>query len=220
MTWPQLLKEEMSKDYMKTCQALVKRDINNGVRVYPETKDILNAFKYTPFDDVKVVMLGQNPYHGPNQAHGIAFSVQKGQTIPPSLVNMYKELKNDLGIEPAKHGDLTQWAKQGVLLLNSSLTVQQGIATSHMNYGWDKLTDKVISTISDHKEDVVFVLWGMFAGAKGRLIDKNKHHILSCAHPSPLSAHRGFFGCKHFSKTNEILENLKKEPINWQITNE
>ena len=185
--------------------------------VYPDMYDLYNCFRYTPLDQLKVVLLGQDPYHEPNQAHGLCFSVQKGVKLPPSLVNIYRELQNDLGIPPSDSGDLSAWARQGVLLLNTSLTVRAHVANSHSKCGWSWFTDNVIRLISDNKENVVFILWGGNARSKKPLIDKNKHLIIESAHPSPLSAYNGFFGSKPFSKTNEYLQNQGMPPINWDL---
>lgn len=217
-SWLEVLKDEFDKDYMVSLRAFLKKEKHAGVKVYPKGADIFNAFQKTPFTNVKVVILGQDPYHGENQAHGLSFSVQKGVGIPPSLRNIYKELTTDIpGFKTPGHGDLTEWAEQGVLLLNASLTVQAGVPGSHQKRGWEQFTDKVIKTISDKKEGVVFILWGAFAQAKVELIDRHKHHIIKSPHPSPFSADRGFFGSKPFSKTNDILKKEGKKPIDWQI---
>jgi uracil-DNA glycosylase len=217
-SWLAVLKDEFDKDYMLRLRTFLKNEKQAGHKVYPKGSNIFNAFQKTPFDDVKVVILGQDPYHGENQAHGLSFSVQKGIGIPPSLRNIYKELSTDIpGFQIPGHGDLTEWAGQGVLLLNASLTVQAGMAGSHQKKGWEEFTDNVIKTISDKKDGVVFILWGAFAQAKAELIDQKKHHIIQSPHPSPFSAERGFFGSKPFSKTNRILEKEGKTPIDWQI---
>lgn len=182
--------------------------------VFPARSNIYNAFKYTPFDEVKVVILGQDPYHGPNQAHGLAFSVKNGTALPPSLRNMYKELEDDIGCHRTT-GELTGWAEEGVLLLNTVMTVEKGLANSHRGIGWETFTDEIIQTISDHKENVVFILWGKPAQSKIRLIDTSKHKIITSVHPSPLSAYRGFFGSKPYSETNQYLTSVGLEPINW-----
>ena len=188
-----------------------------GKVIYPPDADIFNAFKLTTPTNLKVVILGQDPYHGPNQAHGLCFSVLKGNKVPPSLRNIYKELSADIAnFEMPEHGDLAHWAKQGVLLLNTILTVEQAQAHSHKKIGWEEFTDQVISTINTKFENVVFLLWGAPAQKKSALIDESRHHILSAVHPSPLSAYRGFFGCQHFSKTNNILTSLGKSEIDWQ----
>jgi uracil-DNA glycosylase len=194
--------------------SLIKHDLNEGITIYPKGQDIFNAFNLTPFDQVKVVVLGQDPYHGPGQAHGLSFSVPEGKTFPPSLINIFKELKDDLGIEYPISGNLERWAKQGVFLLNAILTVRAGQAASHSKIGWNIFTDQVIKKISENKEGVVFLLWGNFAKSKKDLIDLSKHHVLEAAHPSPL-ARGAFFGCKHFSATNNILLSKGKDPIKW-----
>jgi uracil-DNA glycosylase len=218
-SWLEILKGEFEKDYMIKLKAFLQQEKESGQTVYPKSKDIFNAFAKTPFDNVKVVIIGQDPYHGPGQAHGLAFSVLKGVPVPPSLQNIFKELKQefiDFVIPP--HGELTQWAEQGVLLLNATLTVRANQAGSHQKKGWETFTNKVIQEISDRKENVVFLLWGKFAQAKGELINPEKHHLLMAAHPSPLAAHSGFFGCEHFLEANVILEENGIEPIDWQIT--
>jgi uracil-DNA glycosylase len=217
-SWLQVLGDEFDKPYMINLRQFLKDEKLAGIKIYPKGSDIFNAFWKTPFTDLKVVLLGQDPYHGENQAHGLSFSVQKHITIPPSLRNIYKELITDIpGFITPKHGDLTEWAEQGVLLLNASLTVRAGIPGSHQKKGWEQFTDYVIKTISDKKEGIVFILWGSFAQAKSELIDKTKHHIIKSPHPSPFSADRGFFGSKPFSKTNAILLEEGKMPIDWQI---
>ncbi len=185
--------------------------------IYPKGVNIFRAFDLTPLEKVKVVILGQDPYHGENQAHGLCFSVKPGIQLPPSLVNIYKELESDLGIKPVKHGYLESWAKQGVLLLNSVLTVEQGKAASHQGKGWEKFTDQVIDILNNRPYPIIFVLWGSYAQQKGQFIDVKRHVVLSAAHPSPLSAYRGFFGCRHFSKINEYLHRWGEDPINWQL---
>lgn len=185
--------------------------------VYPDMYDLFNCFRYTPYDSVKVVLLGQDPYHNEGQAHGLCFSVPDGIQKPPSLVNMFKELKDDVGCTEPKSGDLSKWAREGVLLMNTALTVRAHQANSHANCGWSWFTDSVISLLSENKEHLVFLLWGGNARKKVPLIDKSKHLILECAHPSPLSAYNGFFGCKHFSKTNAYLEQHGIAPIDWQL---
>ena len=217
-SWLAVLGDEFSKDYMVQLRQFLKNEKQAGHKIYPKGSDIFNAFNTTPFDKVEVVILGQDPYHGENQAHGLSFSVQKGITVPPSLRNIYKELLTDIpGFTIPTHGDLTAWAEQGVLLLNASLTVQAGLSGSHQKKGWEEFTDNVIKTISDKKEGIIFILWGSFAQAKAELIDKTKHHIIKSPHPSPFSAERGFFGSKPFSKTNEILIKEGKTPIDWQV---
>jgi uracil-DNA glycosylase len=217
-SWKQALKEEFHKPYFQQIVAFLKTEKAAGKIIYPKGSNIFNAFNLTPFDQVKVVILGQDPYHGPNQAHGLSFSVLPGIKPPPSLVNIFKEIKSDLGLQmPADFGDLTHWAKQGVLLLNAALTVRAGEPFSHAKFGWADFTDAVIRTISDQKENVVFILWGKFAQEKQSLIDETKHHVLRAAHPSPFSADKGFFGSKPFSKTNALLVKDGNEPIDWSI---
>lgn len=217
-SWLDVLKPEFDAGYMKELKAFLVHEKEIGFEVYPKGGDIFNAFNHTPFDQVKVVLLGQDPYHGKNQAHGLSFSVQKGVTIPPSLRNIYLELTSDIaGFRYPDHGNLTQWADQGVLLLNAALTVRANKPGSHQKKGWEIFTDSAIKQISEHRSGVVFLLWGKFAQAKAELIDLNKHHILKAAHPSPYSAANGFFGCRHFSTTNTILLENDKEAINWQI---
>ena len=217
-SWLEVLKNEFDKDYMIKLYEFLKTEKQAGTSIYPKDFDIFNAFQKTPFTSVKVVIIGQDPYHSENQAHGLSFSVQKGIGIPPSLRNVFKELATDIpGFIIPSHGDLKEWAEQGVLLLNASLTVQAGRPGSHQKKGWEEFTDNVIKTISHKKSGVVFILWGAFAQAKADLIDKNKHHIIKSPHPSPFSANGGFFGSKPFSKANEILEKQGKAPIDWQI---
>jgi len=217
-SWLKVLHDEFEKDYMLKLRQFLKEEKEAGHKVYPKGADIFNAFNHTPFTNLKAVILGQDPYHGPNQAIGLSFAVQKGVTVPPSLKNIYKELATDItGFNIPTHGDLTPWANQGVLLLNATLTVQAGKPGSHQKKGWEIFTDTVIRKISEEKEGIVFLLWGKFAQAKAELIDADKHHILKAAHPSPYSADSGFFGCHHFSKTNEILAKEGKAPIDWQI---
>src|ERR1700744_163040 len=217
-SWLEVLHEEFDKNYMINLREFLKQEKAAGHKIYPKGTDIFNAFRQTPFDQLKVVILGQDPYHGANQAHGLSFSVQKGITPPPSLKNIYKELQTDIpGFIIPNHGDLTEWAKQGVLLLNATLTVGAGNPGSHQKKGWEEFTDKVIKIISDKKQGIVFILWGSYAQAKAELIDQKKHFIIKSPHPSPFSADRGFFGSKPFSKTNEILIKEGKKPIDWQI---
>jgi uracil-DNA glycosylase len=217
-SWLEVLHDEFEKDYMLKLKQFLKQEKEVGHKVYPKGSDIFNAFNKTPFDKLKVVILGQDPYHGANQAHGLSFSVQKGITSPPSLKNIYKELATDIpGFKIPTHGELTEWAEQGVMLLNATLTVQAGIPGSHQKKGWEEFTDTVIKTISDKKEGIVFILWGSYAQAKAELIDQKKHFIIKSPHPSPFSADRGFFGSKPFSKTNEILVKEGKKAIDWQI---
>lgn len=216
--WQKILGHELEKDYMQSLRSFLKQEKESGQQVYPKSADVFNAFSHTPFDKVKVVLLGQDPYHGSGQAHGLSFSVQKGVAIPPSLRNMYKELATDIpGFKIPSHGDLTAWADQGVLLLNATLTVRAHQAGSHQGKGWEHFTNHVISALSAEKEGLIFLLWGKFAQNKAQLIDGSKHNLLKAAHPSPLSAHNGFLGCRHFSKTNEILLAEGQAPIDWQI---
>lgn len=217
-SWLRVLSDELEKPYFKELKSFLLNEQQKGFIVFPKNEDIFNAFNYTPFDQLKVVILGQDPYHGQGQAHGLSFSVQKGITPPPSLKNIYKELANDIqDFQIPNHGDLTSWAKQGVLLLNATLTVNAHEPGSHQKQGWEKFTDHVISEISEKKTGVVFLLWGKFAQQKEHLIDTTKHHVLKAAHPSPFSAYNGFFGSKPFSKTNDILKKQGLSPINWQI---
>lgn len=216
LTWHDVIGAEKEQDYFQQTLAFVEAERNAGKVIYPPAQDVFNAFRSTEFGDVKVVILGQDPYHGPNQAHGLCFSVLPGVKTPPSLVNMYKELAQDIdGFDIPQHGYLQHWAEQGVLLLNTVLTVEQGKAHSHAKTGWETFTDKVIEAINQHQSGVVFLLWGAHAQKKGRFIDRNKHHVLTAPHPSPLSAHRGFLGCKHFSQANELLVKQGMSPIDW-----
>lgn len=216
-SWKEALRQEFSKNYFEQIAAFLKVEKTQGKTIYPPGQFIFNAFGQTPFDKVKVVLLGQDPYHGPGQAMGLSFSVPDGIKPPPSLVNIYKELNKNIGMPIPKTGDLTPWAQQGVLLLNASLTVRAGEPNSHAKIGWHIFTDAVISKISDEKRGVVFLLWGSFAQQKQVLIDETKHHVLKAAHPSPFSVDKGFFGCKHFSKTNELLARDGVEPIDWML---
>lgn len=216
-SWKTALKEEFAQPYFEKIVSVIKKDLAEGIIIYPEGKNIFNAFDLCPFSQTKVVILGQDPYHGPGQAHGLCFSVQQGIKNPPSLVNIFKELEEDVAFEIPQHGNLSAWAKQGVLLLNASLTVQANKANSHAQIGWGIFTDAVIKTLSDKKQHLVFLLWGNFARQKKCLIDNEKHLVLESAHPSPLSAYNGFFGNKHFSKTNEYLTQCGIQPIDWQI---
>ena len=216
--WNELLKDEFSKDYYLSLREFLKNEYTTKI-IYPDKYDIFNALHYTSYKDLKVVILGQDPYHGPNQAHGLSFSVSPGVKIPPSLLNIYKELNSDLGCYIPNNGYLKKWADQGVLLLNTSLTVRAGEANSHKNKGWEIFTDKIISLINEKTDPVVFLLWGNNAINKKKLITNKQHLILSSAHPSPLSASRGFFGSKPFSKINKFLVSVNKAPIDWQIEN-
>jgi uracil-DNA glycosylase len=217
-SWLKVLKEEFEQEYMLQLKQFLLEQKKANEIVYPKSEDIFKAFELTPFDKVKVVILGQDPYHRPNQAHGLSFSVQKGIKHPPSLKNIFKELTEDIAdFKTPVEGDLTHWAKQGVLLINATLTVNAGQAGSHQEQGWEIFTDKVIATISEKQENIIFILWGKFAQAKEPLIDLTKHHIIKSPHPSPFSAYGGFFGSKPFSKTNELLKKLGKEEINWAL---
>jgi uracil-DNA glycosylase len=202
---------------MQELRGFLRKEISAKKVIYPRGSEYFAALDHTPFDKVKVVILGQDPYHGANQAHGLCFSVRPGVEIPPSLGNIFIELKNDLGIEPSNHGHLTYWAEQGVLLLNATLTVEAGKAGSHQDKGWERFTDVVIDVLNREREGLVFVLWGSYAQKKGAFIDTRKHLVLKGPHPSPLSAHRGFFGCRHFSKINNYLQAHGKTPIDWRL---
>jgi len=213
-SWKVKMQSEFEKPYFKDLTDFVKIEYQEH-KIYPPGKFIFNAFQHCPFDSVKVVILGQDPYHGSGQANGLCFSVNKGIKLPPSLINIFKEIKNDLGIEVPVNGDLERWADQGVLLLNATLTVRANDAGSHQNRGWEIFTDSVIQRISDDRMGLVFLLWGAYAGRKAVLINGNNHLILKSPHPSPFSADRGFFGCKHFSKSNEYLKNNYQSEIDW-----
>ncbi len=213
-SWRNALDAVFERNFFKELVFFVKDEYQNE-KVFPAGKDIFNAFRFCPLDQVKVVILGQDPYHGPNQAHGLSFSVKPGVPFPPSLLNIFKEIKSDLGKETPPNGDLTRWAEQGVFLLNATLTVKAHEAGSHQKKGWEEFTDEVIRVISEKQEHVVFLLWGGYAQKKAELIDTSKHLVLKAPHPSPLSCYRGFFGCKHFSKANTYLLEHGKSPINW-----
>jgi len=214
-SWKKVLQKEFGEEYFSKLVEFVKSEYKKTT-VYPSAKFIFNAFELTPFDKVEVVILGQDPYHGVNQANGLAFSVNDGVVMPPSLVNIYKEIESDLGKKTInKNGNLENWAKQGVLMLNATLTVQAHMAGSHQNKGWERFTDAVIKTLSDQKENLVFILWGGYAQKKGSVIDESKHLVIKSAHPSPLSAYNGFFGSKPFSQTNAYLIFNDKKPIDW-----
>jgi uracil-DNA glycosylase len=215
--WKDILKQEFSAQYFQQAVAFIKMEKAQGKTIYPPGGLIFNAFDSTPFDKVKVVLLGQDPYHGPGQAHGLSFSVPDGIKPPPSLVNIYKELLTDIGMPIPRSGNLTKWALQGVLLLNAALTVRANEPASHAKTGWIEFTDAVIRKISDEKSGIVFLLWGKFAQEKQVLIDETKHHVLKAAHPSPFSADKGFFGCKHFSRTNDLLVKEGVDPIDWSV---
>lgn len=212
--WDEILKDEWAKPYYQQLRQFLKKEYSTQT-VYPHMNDIFNALKYTSFEDTKVVIIGQDPYHGKGQAHGLCFSVKKGVMSPPSLKNIFKELEMDIGKPIPPHGELTDWAKQGVLLLNNVLTVREGQPTSHSKMGWETFTDRVISELNKKESPVVFLLWGAHAQKKAEIITNPIHHKLRTVHPSPLSASRGFFGCRHFSKANDILEKNGIEPIKW-----
>ena len=215
--WDEILKDEWEKPYYLELRQFLKREYASGT-IYPPMNDIFNALRYTSFEDTRVVIIGQDPYHGPNQAHGLCFSVMEGIEPPPSLKNMFKELESDLGItQPPHYGKLTKWAKQGVLMLNNVLTVRAGSPNSHKGKGWEKVTDRIIGELDKKETPVVFLLWGNNAITKAKIIKNPIHTKLTTVHPSPLSAYNGFFGCKHFSKTNELLKNSGYEPIDWQL---
>lgn len=213
-SWKKQLKEEFEKDYFVRLTEFVREEYRTK-QIFPPAKLIFNAFEHTPFNKVKVVILGQDPYHGDGQAHGLSFSVVEGIRQPPSLVNIFKEINRDLGVPVPKSGDLTRWANQGVLLLNATLTVQAHMAGSHQKKGWEQFTDAAIAKLAQERENIVFILWGAYAQKKAALIDANKHCILRSVHPSPLSAHNGFFGNNHFSETNKYLESKGIQPIEW-----
>lgn len=215
-SWKEVLIDEFNKSYFADLKKFLVEEKATH-EIYPPGKLIFNAFDQTPFDQVKVVLLGQDPYHGKGQAHGLCFSVPKGIAAPPSLVNIFKEIQTDIGLPVSNHGNLEAWAKQGVLLLNATLTVRANQALSHQNKGWETFTDRVIQILSERKKGLVFLLWGRNAKAKEAFIDTSKHFVLKAAHPSPFSADSGFFGCRHFSKTNEILQKQSIMPIDWRI---
>ena len=217
-SWKQKLGEEFQKDYMAELRKFLREEYAQGKVIYPEKSKYFLAFSLTPFHQVKVVILGQDPYHGPGQAQGFCFSVKEGLKLPPSLVSIYQELKTDMGIDNGCHGDLTTWAKQGVFLLNSVLTVERGLAASHSNRGWERLTDRVIELLNEREQPMVFMLWGAYSLKKAGFVNTGKHLILKSPHPSPLSAHRGFFGCRHFSKANDFLIENKMVPIDWETS--
>lgn len=218
LTWQQVITAEREKPYFQQIEHFVTAERESGKAIYPPEAEVFSALDSTPLEQVKVVILGQDPYHGPEQAHGLSFSVRPGIKVPPSLANMYKELATDIqGFTAPEHGYLQGWAEQGVLLLNTVLTVEQGKAHSHAKIGWETFTDRLIEVINQQCEGVVFLLWGAHAQKKGKKIDTARHHVLHSAHPSPLSAYRGFFGCKHFSQTNKLLEQMNKSPINWML---
>ena len=214
ISWWRELEPEFNKPYMKDLRNFLIHEKEQRKIIYPDSDKTFNALKLTSIESTKIVIIGQDPYHGPGQAHGLAFSVERNTTIPPSLVNIFKELKSDLNMNPPEHGDLSGWAKQGVLLLNSVLTVEKGNPTSHAGRGWELFTDKIIHILNE-REKMIFMLWGSYAQRKGLVIDDKKHKVLKAPHPSPLSAHRGFFGCRHFSQANQFLHTQKESEIKW-----
>ena len=213
-SWKNRLEFEFEQDYMKSLKLFLTKELKTKA-IYPKRKEYFEAFNQTPFEKVKVVLIGQDPYHAPSQAHGLSFSVQKNVQIPPSLRNIYKELQSDLSIPMASHGFLLKWAKQGVLLLNSTLSVEARRPASHKGRGWEQFTNKVCSLLNEERKNLVFFLWGSYAQEKGKIIDTKKHCVLKAPHPSPFSADRGFFGCRHFSKANDYLESTNQTPIDW-----
>ena len=216
-SWKRALAPEFGNPYMSELRRFLLGETEAGKRIFPKGGEYFRALDLTPLDRVKVVILGQDPYHGYGQAHGLCFSVQPGVRIPPSLVNIYKELQSDLGIPPARHGFLEHWARQGVLLLNSVLTVEEARAASHQGKGWERFTDAVIRAVNEQCDGVVFMLWGSYAQKKAAFVDRNRHLVLRAPHPSPLSAHNGFFGCRHFSQANEFLVSRAKDPVDWKL---
>ncbi len=216
-SWLNILQPEFDKDYMRSLRVFLEQRRQDGAVIFPRPSNWFAALNATPFEKVKVVVLGQDPYHGPGQAHGLCFSVQPGVKPPPSLVNIYQELASDLGVEPPEHGYLQSWAEQGVLLLNAVLTVEQGQAGAHQGKGWELFTDAVVAALNAQREGLVFLLWGSHAQKKGAAIDTSRHLVLKAPHPSPLSAYRGFFGCRHFSQANQFLQERGQLPINWQL---
>ena len=216
-SWLDQIGAEFDKPYMKTLKSFLQREKESGHVVYPRGSEIFSALNLTHFENVRVVIIGQDPYHGPNQAHGLAFSVRKGVPVPPSLQNIYKELQMEYGTPIPKDGELTGWAEQGVLLLNATLTVQKAMAGSHQKKGWEEFTDAVIRAVNDHHDHVAFMLWGSYAQKKGAFIDRKRHLVLQAPHPSPLSAHRGFLGCGHFKKANDYLIAHGRQPVDWTI---
>ncbi len=216
-SWLEELRGEFEQEYMHTLRQFLQQRREQGAQIYPRPSQWFAALDSTPFKQVKVVILGQDPYHGPGQAHGLCFSVQPGVKPPPSLVNIFQELQSDLAIEPAQHGYLQSWAEQGVLLLNSVLTVEQGQAGAHQGKGWERFTDAIVSSLNQHRDGLVFLLWGSHAQKKGAAIDSSRHCVLKAPHPSPLSAYRGFFGCKHFSQANAYLQARGQTPVDWHL---
>jgi len=216
-SWLKVIGREFEQSYMAQLKQFLREEKAAGKIIYPASSNWFSAFNETPFDQVKVVILGQDPYHGPRQAHGLCFSVLPGVAIPPSLRNMYKELQSDLGIQPPEHGCLTHWSRQGVLLLNATLTVEQGDAGAHQGRGWEQFTDRAVQILNERRQGLVFMLWGSYAQKKGALIDTSKHLVLKAPHPSPLSAYRGFLGCRHFSQANDYLQKRGVVPIDWRL---
>lgn len=216
-SWKDLLLPEFERDYMRSLREFLLREKQQGKIIFPAGNDIFNALNSTPFDKTRVVILGQDPYHGPGQAHGLCFSVRPGVDTPPSLKNIYKEIAADLGIPPTRSGCLQAWAEQGVLLLNAVLTVESGRAASHQGKGWEQFTDRIVALLNERREGLVFLLWGSYAQRKGEIIDRNRHLVLESVHPSPLSASRGFFGNHHFSKANFYLSANGQTPIDWRV---
>jgi uracil-DNA glycosylase len=216
-SWLELLRSEFDEPYIGNLRQFLRAEKVAGKSIYPQGHEWFRALDLTPLDKVRVVILGQDPYHGEGQAHGLCFSVKPGVQIPPSLANIYKEIESDLGIKPAKHGFLEHWAKQGVLLLNSVLTVEKGRAASHRDRGWERFTDAIIRKVNERPDPVVFMLWGSYAQKKGAFVDTSRHLVLKAPHPSPLSAYSGFFGCKHFSKANAFLESHGLQPVDWAL---
>ncbi len=216
--WKAHIGDEFTKDYMHNLRSFLVQEKQAGQVIYPHGSEFFRAMDLTPFESVKVVILGQDPYHGPGQAHGLSFSVRPGVRLPPSLVNIYKELETDLGISPVSHGFLEQWANEGVLLLNSVLSVRHKQAASHQKQGWEEFTDRVIRELNDHRENLVFILWGSYAQRKGSFIDTDRHCVIRSPHPSPLSSYRGFFGSRPFSQANDYLAAHGQAPVNWQLS--
>ena len=216
-SWLDKLDDQFTAEYMQQLKTFLRAEKDQGKVIFPPGAQWFSAFNATPFDKVKVVVLGQDPYHGPGQAHGLCFSVMPGVQIPPSLQNIFKEIRQDLGLRIPNHGCLQHWAEQGVLLLNATLTVEQHRAGSHQGRGWEMFTDRAIALLNEQREGLVFLLWGSYAQKKGQLIDERRHCVLRAPHPSPLSAHRGFFGCRHFSRTNSYLESTGQQPIDWSL---
>jgi uracil-DNA glycosylase len=215
--WLQQLEPQFDQDYMQQLRAFLRTRTKDGSKMYPAAKNIFAAFDHTPFEHVRVVIIGQDPYHGPGQAHGLCFSVQPGVPVPPSLQNIYRELHSDVAFIPPQHGCLLPWAAQGVLLLNAVLTVERGQAGAHQNRGWERFTDAAIAALNAHRDGLVFMLWGSYAQRKGSIVDPQRHLVLQAPHPSPLSAYRGFFGCRHFSRANHWLGQHGHDPIDWQL---